>query len=94
MKVERGTPTVEGRYIAYIPSRCRSAHGWSEPIMTTWHGGKWHHMESTLCWIGPLPVLNEEAARGTKTWDEVFSDLRKSEHGAYVADRPTQEYDL
>lgn len=64
MNIQRGNPAAEGRYIAYIPSRCHSSSGWSEPILTTWHGGRWHHIEPTLCWIGPLPVLNAGAARG------------------------------
>ena len=36
-----------------------------------------------LDWLDPADVI--EASRRKRSWDDVFSDLRKTEHGSYVA---------
>jgi hypothetical protein len=57
---ETGLPSREGVYLTWIASRSRSAPGFTEPVLTTWHNGRWHRMEPVYGWIGPLPVLKTE----------------------------------
>jgi hypothetical protein len=91
MKIETGTPPSDGRYIIWQPIKGST---YAEPKIVDRLRGNWLWCNDApvLGWCGPLP-LRTIASFGL-SWDEVFSDLRKSEHGSFVADRPAQEYDL
>lgn len=61
MNLETGKPTMDGRYVVYVPGLL----GWLEPHIVTWQRGEWYFMHSTQKYpdkvhffIGPLPVLN------------------------------------
>lgn len=94
LQPQKGRPPEEGRYVAFVRCASYQVKDWLEPEIATWHGGKWHNFRPVFAWIGPLPLCKFEDYKDGLTWDEVFSDLRKSEHGSFVADQPAQEYDL
>lgn len=58
MDIQRGQPSVEGRYVVYSLIPSRQVIGWMEPNIATWHAGRWHHSRPVAAWTGPLPVLH------------------------------------
>lgn len=71
MNLETGTPTQDGRYIAYVEGH----FGWLTPVIVTW-ATKWKFLHSqqdytdkVYCWSGPLPVMSVAAweKRGEET---------------------------
>jgi hypothetical protein len=94
LQPQKGRPPEEGRYVAFVRCASYQVKDWLEPEIATWHGGRWHNFRPVFAWIGPLPLCKFEDYKDGLTWDEVFSDLRKSEHGSFVADLPKIEYDL
>lgn len=96
MMPSQGNPLFDARYVVFVPLFKEAPNGhYVEPQIAAWSGNKWHMADSrpVLGWIGPLPVLKVSDFVPEKSWDEVFSDMRKTEHGSYVADAP-QVYDL
>lgn len=57
MEIQTGQPQADGRYVAFV--QCKSVPDFCEPIIATWHGGRWHSdfLRPVLGWIGPLPVV-------------------------------------
>lgn len=75
MKLEHGTPTHDGRYLAYVEGH----FGWLQPVIIVWTT-KWKFLHSTedytdpvYMWSGPLPVMSKESAM-----KEIFSAERKN----------------
>jgi hypothetical protein len=90
VKIETGDPPADGRYIIW---QAIENSNFAEPKVADRLRGNWLWHNRVLGWFGPLPLRTIESFG--KTWDEVFSDLRKSEHGSFVADLSSpQEYDL
>lgn len=58
MKIETGTPPIEGRYVVFVEGD--RSNGYCEPLLVTWHGGKWHSWRKVLGWSGPVPVMRAE----------------------------------
>lgn len=56
MQIHTSQPPAEGRYVAFVRCAGRQVSAWYEPIIATWHGGKWHCGKMVHGWIGPLPV--------------------------------------
>ena len=56
MEIQTGNPPSEGRYVAFVCCKGRQVSEFFEPIIATWHGGRWHCMPMVYGWIGPLPV--------------------------------------
>lgn len=84
MKLEpqRGAPTEEGRYVAFVRCDSYQVKGWLEPEIATWAGGRWHNFKPVFAWIGPLP----SGVKVPTTWDVLYID-----DGGW---RKPQEYDL
>lgn len=68
MNLETGTPTHDGRYLAYVEGH----FGWLTPVIVTW-AAKWKFLHSqqdytdpVYCWSGPLPVMSKAAF---EAWD-------------------------
>lgn len=90
MKIETGEPRETGHYVCWLPGVgfptvvrfwLAGGHGWLNNLKEPVAG-------DVAGWLGPLPLIE-------KSWDEVFSDLRKTEHGSYVAEhKTTLEFDL
>lgn len=60
MEISVGQPSADGRYVAFIQCASRQIPDWCEPIIATWHGGRWHTSEPVYGWIGPLPVTKRQ----------------------------------
>lgn len=56
MKVQRGTPPEEGRYVVYVRCESYQVKAWLEPEVATWAWGRWHNSRHVFAWIGPLPL--------------------------------------
>lgn len=56
MEIKTGRPPIDGRYVAFVRCKGGQVSEWFEPIIATWHGGRWHCMSIVYGWIGPLPV--------------------------------------
>lgn len=71
--VQTGTPTVEARYVAFVRCSAAQARDWVEPLIMTWHGGRWHttfiNQRRIIGWLGPLPVLKVADIDGTGLGD-------------------------
>lgn len=61
MEIRTGIPPADGRYVAFVRCASSQVRDWAEPIITTWHGGRWHNDRPVFGWIGPLPVTKVEA---------------------------------
>jgi hypothetical protein len=57
VKLETGNPTEEGRYVAFVQCTSGQVREWAEPIIATWHGGRWHCAKTVYGWAGPIPPL-------------------------------------
>lgn len=60
MDFSRGTPSEDGKYIAYVKDF--SSPGWLKPIVLVWVEGHWRYVETlarywepVFLWNGPLP---------------------------------------
>lgn len=56
MEIQVGQPPADGRYVAFVQCASAQIPDWCEPVIATWHGGKWHLGEAVYGWIGPLPL--------------------------------------
>lgn len=56
LEIQTGNPPTDGRYVAFVRCQGRQVADWFEPIIATWHGGRWHCGRMVFGWIGPLPV--------------------------------------
>ena len=56
LEIQTGAPPTDGRYVAFVRCSGRTVSEWFDPIIATWHGGRWHCMPMVYDWIGPLPV--------------------------------------
>lgn len=57
MEIRTGNPPVEGRYLVFVRCQGRGVSDWVEPVIDTWHGGRWHGFRKVLGWFGPIPPL-------------------------------------
>lgn len=57
MKLQTGTPLVQGRYIAYVRSDSHQTPDWCIPKFGAWHDGRWDLGVPVYAWIGPIPAL-------------------------------------
>lgn len=105
MKLETGTPLLDGRYVVYVPGLM----GWLEPKLVLWQKGGWTFTYSTEaypdkvhCWIGPLPVISQGEVARTMLFQEnpqwTDEERAKFNSGIYppleINKLPMQEFDL
>jgi len=57
MTLQTGTPPTEGRYLAFVQCEGRQVGDWAEPMILTFHGGRWHAWRPVLAWVGPIPPM-------------------------------------
>lgn len=57
MILETGTPSADGRYVAYVQCASRQIPEWCEPKLATWHNGRWDLGVPVLYFAGPLPAM-------------------------------------
>lgn len=57
MEIRTGKPPADGRYVAFVRCQGHVAGDWVEPIISNWHGGKWHCFRPVLGWSGPIPPM-------------------------------------
>lgn len=61
MKLETGTPSAKGRYVAYVQCESMQIRGWCEAKLATWLGDRWDIGVPVHAFVGPLPVVKMPA---------------------------------
>lgn len=98
MILETGTPSVKGRYVAYVQCESSQVRGWCEAKLATWLGDRWDIGVPVLYFAGPLPAMKMP---GPRTPPEPGSDEEflsghqwTPEQQARMRGMEAQEYDL
>lgn len=53
MEIQTGSPTVNGRYVAFTADRIYKL--WATPTIAVFHEGRWDIGRPVYAWLGPLP---------------------------------------
>lgn len=54
MQIQVGNPPIDGRYVAFVRCKGHGVSEWCEPIIATFHGGRWHETREVFGWSGPI----------------------------------------
>jgi hypothetical protein len=58
--IQTGKPKLDGRYVVLVRCTAQAARDWVEPLIMTWHSGRWHTSNLSakiVGWLGPIPVM-------------------------------------
>lgn len=62
MKLETGTPSAKGRYVAYVQCSSSQVRSWCEAKLATWLGDRWDIGVPVFYFAGPLPPMKMPSA--------------------------------
>lgn len=62
MKLETGTPSAKGRYVAYVQCSSSQVRSWCEAKLATWLGDRWDIGIPVFYFVGPLPPMKMPSA--------------------------------
>jgi hypothetical protein len=65
LEPQKGAPTEEGRYVAFVRCGSYQVKDWLEPEIATWASGRWHNYHHVFAWLGPLPLCKWADFKGS-----------------------------